>query len=173
MKLKVDEIIGHIGGALTEEEKKRGILIQALQTVQEEYNYLPEEGLKMLSEKLDISLTDVYSTASFYKQFYFTPRGKNIVRVCTGTACHVIDTGKTLEVLKEEFNIESGETAPDLSVSLETVSCVGCCAIAPVVVVNEEIIGALTPRKTLSMVDEIRAGAFEGRLKDEDEDKED
>jgi NADH:ubiquinone oxidoreductase subunit E len=103
MNLKFSEDIGHIGEVLTEDEKKRGVLIQAFQMIQEEHNYLPEEALKLLSQKLDISLSDVYSTATFYKQFYFTPRGKKIVRVCTGTACHVRGADKVLDVIKDEF----------------------------------------------------------------------
>lgn len=158
MEINADEIIGHIGGALTEEEKKRGILIQALQMVQEEYNYLPEEGLKMLSEKLDISLTDVYSTASFYKQFYFTPRGKKIVRVCTGTACHVRGADHVLNKIKDEFEIDEGETTPDLSMTLETVGCIGCCGLAPVATINNDIFGEIDMKKIEEIIETVKNG---------------
>ena len=89
MSLKADNVLGPIGEILTEDEKNRGILIHAFQKIQEEHNYLPEEELTKLSKELGISMSVVYSTATFYKQFYFTERGKQIVRVCTGTACHV------------------------------------------------------------------------------------
>ncbi len=157
MEINADEIIGHIGEALTEEEKKRGILIQALQMVQEEYNYLPEEGLKMLSEKLDISLTDVYSTASFYKQFYFTPRGKKIVKVCTGTACHVRGADHVLNKIKDEFEIDEGETTPDLSMTLETVGCIGCCGLAPVATINNDIFGEIDMKKIEEIIETVKA----------------
>ncbi|NIO19980.1 MAG: NADH-quinone oxidoreductase subunit E, partial [Candidatus Aenigmarchaeota archaeon] len=91
---------------------------------------LPEEELRRLSKNLDIPLSDVYSTATFYKQFYFSPRGKKIVRVCMGTACHVRGAGKVLDKIKDEFEIEQGETTPDLAMTLETVGCIGCCGLA-------------------------------------------
>ncbi|MEF9438574.1 MAG: NAD(P)H-dependent oxidoreductase subunit E, partial [Candidatus Mariimomonas ferrooxydans] len=132
MEIKADEIIGHIGEVLTEEQKKRGILIYAFQKIQKEVNYLPEDALKKLSQELDIPLSDVYSTASFYKQFYFTPRGKKIVKVCTGTACHVRGADEVLNKIENEFKIKEGETTPDLSMTLETVGCIGCCGLAPI-----------------------------------------
>ncbi len=150
-ELNVDEKIGRLGAVLTEAEKKKGVLIHAFQSIQKEYNYLPEEVINELSRKLDIPLSEVYSTASFYKHFYFKPRGRNIVCVCVGTACHVRGAGKVLEKIEESFGIKEGETAADMSLTLETVGCVGCCGLAPVVTVNEEVVGDLNPKK----VDEI------------------
>jgi len=98
----VNEVFGTFGEVLTETQKKRGVLIHAFQQIQEEHNYIPEEELHKLSKDLEIPLSDVYSTATFYKQFYFTPRGKKIVRVCTGTACHVRGASKVLDKIKEE-----------------------------------------------------------------------
>ena len=106
-----------------------------------------EDVLKALARKLDIPLVEVYSTASFYKHFYFKPRGRNVVCVCTGTACHVRGASKVLEKIEESFGIKPGETTPDLSMTLETVGCVGCCGLAPVATVNDEIIGDLNPKK--------------------------
>lgn len=156
MNLKADEMIGHIGGVLSEKQKKRGILIYAFQKIQKENNYLPEDVLKMLSEKLDIPLSDVYSTASFYKQFYFTPRGKKIVRVCTGTACHVRGADDVLNKIRDEFKIEEGETTPDLAMTLETVGCIGCCGLAPVATINENIIGEIDMKKIDEIIDSIK-----------------
>ncbi|RJQ45480.1 MAG: NADH-quinone oxidoreductase subunit NuoE [Nitrospiraceae bacterium] len=156
MSLKVDEIIGHVGDVLTESQKKRGILIHAFQKIQEEHNYLPEEELLKLSKNLGIPLSDVYSTATFYKQFYFTPRGKKIVRVCTGTACHVRGASKVLDRIKDEFSIEEGETTSDLAMTLETVGCIGCCGLAPVATINEDIVGEIDVKKTVQMIEEIK-----------------
>ena len=151
-ELNVDEKIGNVGEVLSAVEKKRGVLIHAFQSIQKEYNYLPEDVLNALSRKLDIPLVEVYSTASFYKHFYFKPRGKNIVCVCVGTACHVRGSGKVLEKVEESFGIKEGETTPDMSVTLETVGCVGCCGLAPVVTVNEDVIGDLNPKKVKEII---------------------
>jgi NADH-quinone oxidoreductase subunit E len=158
MKLKVNEQIGHIGNVLSENEKKRGVLIYALQRVQKELNYLPEDALKRLSEELGIPLSDVYSTASFYKQFYFSPRGKKIVKICTGTACHVRGAGTVLNKLEDEFDIKEGETTPDLSMTLETVGCIGCCGLAPVGTLNEEVLGEIDIKKIDDIIDLIKSG---------------
>jgi len=159
MNLKVDETIGHVGEVLEEAKKKRGVLIYALQKVQAQENYLPENALKLLSEKLDIPLSEVYSTASFYKQFYFNPRGKKIVKVCTGTACHVRGASKVMDRLEAEFDIREGETTPDLSMTLESVGCIGCCGLAPVGTVNEEIIGEIDMKKIDEIIEAVRTGS--------------
>src|SRR4030066_2087824 len=156
MSLKTDEVIGHVGGVLTEGQKKRGILIHAFQKIQEEHNFLPEEELRRLSKNLDIPLSDVYSTATFYKQFYFSPRGKKIVRVCTGTACHVRGADKVLNKIKDEFEIEEGETTPDLAMTLETVGCIGGCGLAPVATINEDIIGEVDMKKIDGLIETIK-----------------
>ena len=150
-EMDVDEKIGNVKEVLTEAQKKRGVLIHAFQSIQKEHNYLPEDVLTSLSKKLNIPLSEVYSTASFYKHFYFKPRGRNVVCVCVGTACHVRGAKKVLDKIEESFGIQEGETAADMSVTLETVGCVGCCGLAPVVTVNEEVVGDLNPKR----VDEI------------------
>ncbi len=141
---------------LTPKQKRRGLLIHALQEIQKEYNYLPEDALRQLSKKLQIPLADIYSTASFYKHFYFKPRGRNVVCVCMGTACHVRGASKVLERLKDTFKIEEGETTPDLSITLETVGCVGCCGLAPVITINEEVIGSVGPQKIDEIVQKVK-----------------
>jgi NADH:ubiquinone oxidoreductase subunit E len=154
--INIHEEMGMVGDILTDEQKRRAVLIHAFHKIQKENNYLPEDKLVELSDELNIPLSDVYSTASFYRQFYFTPRGKNIVCVCMGTACHVRGASKMLEKLEQEFGIKEGETTEDLSVTLETVGCVGCCGLAPVVVVNEEIIGDVTLTKTDNIINAIK-----------------
>ena len=155
-ELNVDTYYKEIGEVLTEDQKKRGLLIYAFQQIQNEYNYLPEDKLKELSRKLDISLAEVYSTASFYKHFYFKPRGKNVVCVCMGTACHVRGASKVLQKLEEEFGVKEGETTEDMSMTLETVGCVGCCGLAPVVTVNEDVIGDVGPKKLNEIINKIK-----------------
>ncbi len=154
--LNVDEKIGNVRNVLTETQKKKGILIHAFQSIQKEYNYLPEDVLKGLSKKLDIPLSEVYSTASFYKHFYFKPRGKNVLCVCVGTACHVRGAGKILQQVEESFGIKHGETTSDMSLTLETVGCVGCCGLAPVVTVNEEVVGDLSPKRVNTVIKQVK-----------------
>jgi NADH-quinone oxidoreductase subunit E len=156
MSLKVNEVIGIVSDKLTDEQKKRGVLIHAFQKIQEEENYLPEESLVKLSEELDVPLSYVYSTATFYKQFYFTPRGKKIVKVCTGTACHVRGASKVMNKLKDEFGVGDGETTEDLAMTLETVGCIGCCGLAPVATIDEDIVGEIDGKKLDGMVETIK-----------------
>jgi len=158
MSLNPNEVLGHVSEVLTEAQKKRGVLIHAFQKIQEEHNYLPEEELHKLSKNLDIPLSDVYSTATFYKQFYFTPRGKQIFRVCTGTACHVRGASTVLHKVEDEFEIKEGETTADLAMTLETVGCIGCCGLAPVATINEDIIGEIDMKKLDGLMESIKKG---------------
>ncbi len=155
-ELNVDEIIGRVGKILSEEDKKKGILIYSFQKIQEEFGYLPEDVLKTLSQKLSMPLAEIYSVASFYKQFHFSPRGRKVVRVCTGTACHVRGAKDVLNSLESEFGIKEGETTEDLELTLETVGCVGCCGLAPVATVNEEVIGDIGRKKLKSLIKLIK-----------------
>ncbi len=155
--LDVEREIGKVGEVLCEHDKKRGVLITTLHRIQEDYGYLPGEVLQRLSKKLGLPLAEIYSVASFYHQFHFTPRGRKIVRVCMGTACHVRGAPKVLEKIQKHFNIEVGETTEDLAMTLETVGCVGCCGLAPVVTVNEEVVGELTPKKVDELIKTIES----------------
>ena len=160
MKLKdidLDKEIGHASEVLTTQQKSRGLLIHALHTIQKENNFLPEEELRRLANNLNVPVSEVYSTATFYKQFYFTPRGRNVACVCTGTACHVRGASEILESFEKEFEIKQGETAEDMSLTLETVGCVGCCGLAPVVTVNEEVVGEVTEDKFVDIARDIRS----------------
>lgn len=159
--IDIQDEMGIVGDILTDEQKRRAVLIHSFHRIQKENNYLPEDKLIELSKELQIPLSAVYSTASFYKQFHFTPRGKNIVCVCVGTACHVRGAGEVVRKLQNSFGIKTGETTKDMSVTLETVGCVGCCGLAPVVVVNEEITGELTPSKVDKIIDEINKNDYE------------
>jgi len=150
--MKVEEIdvaeqMGEVGRILREYDRKKGILIHALLAIQEDHGYLPEDVLRRLSKKLDLPLAEIYSVASFYKQFHFTPRGRKVVRVCMGTACYVRGAKKVLSTLEERFNIKVGETTEDLAMTLETVGCIGCCGLAPVATVNEDVVGEIGLKK--------------------------
>jgi NADH:ubiquinone oxidoreductase subunit E len=147
-----NEEIKKVNAILDDAEGQRGILISVLQRVQEKVGYLPEDAMNMISERMSLSLNNVYGVASFYKHFHFKPRGKNVVKVCTGTACHVRGAKAVLTEMENKLGIKEGETTKDLSVTLETVGCVGCCALAPVATVNDQdLYGELTPK----MVDDI------------------
>ncbi|MFA4918876.1 MAG: NAD(P)H-dependent oxidoreductase subunit E [Thermodesulfovibrionales bacterium] len=145
----VEKRIGEIGVILEAREKNRGVLIQTLHQIQEDNGYLPEDVLKKLSKSLNIALSEIYSVASFYKMFHFKPRGKKVVKVCLGTACYVRGSKKVLNALENEFKVKNGETTEDLAMTLETVGCVGCCGLAPVSTINEEVIGEIIGEKKM------------------------
>ncbi len=131
-------------------EKKS--LISILQEIQEEYNYLPQEALKIVSKTLGVPLIDIIGVATFYRAFSLEPRGKHLITVCLGTACHVRGGPKILEEFERKLNIEAGETSKDGQFSLETVACLGCCAIGPVVVIDGNYHAQITIRKVGSIL---------------------
>jgi NADH:ubiquinone oxidoreductase subunit E len=155
-ELDIDKKIGPIRDFISEREKKKAMLIPALHRIQEDYGFLPGEVLQDISRKLDLALSEIYSVASFYHQFHFSPRGKKIVRVCMGTACHVRGASKVLDGLRDEFGVDVGETTEDLRLTLETVGCVGCCGLAPVATVNEDVVGEIGSRKLNELVQLIK-----------------
>jgi len=158
MELNVDvnKEIGTVGNVLTARQKGQGLLIHAFQKIQEEFNYLPEEALQALGRELDLPMSQVYSTASFYKQFYFTPRGKKVVQVCMGTACHVRGASEVIKTLEEEFGVKEGETTEDLSMTLETVGCVGCCGLAPVATINRDVVGEIDEERLAEIIQSVK-----------------
>ncbi len=119
-------------------KNEQGALIPVLQDITDEFNYLPEDALRYISERLDVPLTQVYHVATFYTSFSLEPRGDHLIKVCQGTACHVRGSARVLGELERILGIKAGETTPDLKFTLETVNCLGCCALGPVVVIDEE-----------------------------------
>jgi len=114
--------------------------------------------MKMIAERMSLSLNNVYGVASFYKHFHFKPRGKNIVKVCMGTACHVRGAKAVLTEMEKKLGVKEGETTPDLAVTLETVGCVGCCALAPVTTINDkDLFGELTPKAVDDIITAVRS----------------
>jgi NADH-quinone oxidoreductase subunit E len=127
-------------------------LIMILQAIQRQYNHLPRPALSYLSEKIDIPLSRIYGVGTFYSTFSLEPRGRNIVSVCLGTACHVRGGEKVREKIEETLGICNGETTQDKRFTLESVRCIGCCSLGPVVKVNEDIHGRISAdeiKKTL------------------------
>lgn len=148
---EVDTILDDTAG-------QRGVLIAVLQRVQEKIGYLPEDAMNMIAQRMSLSLSNVYGVASFYKHFHFKPRGKNVVKVCMGTACHVRGGKAVLTEMENQLGIKEGETTSDLSVTLETVGCVGCCALAPVATINDrDLFGELTPKMVDDIISAVRS----------------
>lgn len=123
----------------------KGALIPVLQKAQNIYGYLPEEVLKIISEKLGVPLSKIYGVVTFYAQFHLNPRGRNIIRVCMGTACHVRGGAKIAEAVTKAIGIKNGETTEDLRYTFESVACLGACGLAPVMMINNDTHGRLTP----------------------------
>jgi NADH-quinone oxidoreductase subunit E len=138
--IKVNDIVAKYQG-------KEGVLIQVLQDIQAEYNWLPEEALKQVSQRLEVPLSQAYGIASFYKAFSLTPRGRHLLSVCLGTACHVRGGAKILDKVEELLGISDGETTEDMKFTLKRVNCLGCCALGPVMVVDGEYHGKLLVSK--------------------------
>ena len=143
------EIIERI---LDRHERAPSAIIAILQDVQEEVNYLPEDALRYVAAGLDIPVSRVFSLATFYRAFSLEPRGKHQITVCTGTACHVRGAVRIIDALEQEMGICAGETDENLRFTLETVNCVGACALGPVVVVDGEYHGQMTAARAVRLV---------------------
>ncbi len=141
-----------ITGILSKYESDPSDIISILQDIQEVYSYLPREALKEVSKELNIPLSRILSLATFYRAFSLKPKGKHPVRVCLGTACHVRGAQLVIEKFERELDLKTGETSTDGLFSLDAVRCVGCCGLAPVVQVGEEIHGKITQTKVSGLV---------------------
>ncbi|MBQ2861864.1 MAG: NADH-quinone oxidoreductase subunit NuoE [Oscillospiraceae bacterium] len=131
-------------------------LISVLQKAQEIYGFLPKEVLYYVAEKLGVTTAKVIGVATFYSQFRLEPMGKYVVTVCGGTACHVSGSEKVLRAICGYLETESGKTTPDGIFTLQKVACLGCCSLAPVMMINGEAYGRLTPEKAVAILEEIR-----------------
>lgn len=133
----------------------RSSVLQILLDINHHYHYLPRESLEWLAGRVDMPISQIFSVATFFKVFSLTPRGRTLVHVCTGTACHVKGTPRIIERLEKELNLKPGETTADLALTLETVNCVGACASAPIVRVNDETYSEMTAVKVSQLMKEI------------------
>ena len=125
--------------------EQQGALIPILQKAQDVYGYLPPEVLQIIADRLGVALGKVYGVSTFYSQFYLEPRGKHILKLCDGTACHVKGTPNIVTAVEHEFGISPGETTEDGELTMELVYCVGSCALAPVTVLDDQVIGRVQP----------------------------
>jgi NADH-quinone oxidoreductase subunit E len=144
-----------IQGIIAEVGEGPGSLIPVLQKTQDALGYLSSETLKGISSALDIPLSDIYGVVTFYSQFRLKPSGKNMIKVCHGTACHVGRSEGISEALEDELKISHGDTTPDGKFTLERVACLGCCSLAPCIMINNETYGRLTPDKARKIVRSI------------------
>ena len=136
--------------------KKKGYLLSLLQDIQQKYRYLPPEVLEFVSRKLSISRSKIYGLATFYAQFSLTERGKYIIKVCEGTACHVKGGSNIRERIKEFLGLENDGTTSDKKFTLETVVCLGTCFLAPVMMVNSAYYGELDPGQAITILKELK-----------------
>jgi len=133
-------------------------LVPILQEVQEEFRYLPPDALALVAEKLNVAPARVFGVATFYAHFAIKPKGKHLVRLCDGTACHVKDSIPILDAIRRRLGVDAKHpTTPDLMFTVETVACLGACGLAPVVVVDEQVHGAMTPDKGVTLVESLIA----------------
>ena len=134
----------------------RDSLVSILQDVQSEYRYLPEDALRAVAHALDLPLIQVYAVATFFKAFSLKPRGEHIVTVCLGTACHVRGAPAVLDEVKRQLGIGPGETSQDKRFTLETVNCLGACALGPIVVTDDQYSGQMSPGKVKKILKEYK-----------------
>jgi NADH-quinone oxidoreductase subunit E len=162
MTIAVDSVTSKVDEICANFPAEESSLIEVLHDISKEYNYLPADALRRVSGKLGVPISKVYAVATFYAGFSLKPRGKKIIRVCKGTACHVRGADRNLEELERLLAIHPGETTSDLEYTLEVVNCVGACAMSPVVVVNKKYYRNASPTDM-----RVITGAEAGVISDE------
>ena len=130
---------------ISENKDVKGVLIPVMQKAQELFGYLSFETMELISERLDVPVSEIYGVATFYALFSLKPKGDYVISVCTGTACYVKGAQAVLDEVKNQLGIESGETTEDGKFSIQDTRCLGCCGLAPVMVINEDVYGRLEP----------------------------
>ena len=148
-----------LDGVLAEYAPVKGSLITILQHTQDIYGYLPKEAIELISEKTGIATSEIMGVGTFYTQFRFEPVGKYLIMLCQGTACHVNSSELILQTIQDELHIDDGQTTEDGLFSLKCVACLGCCSLSPVMMINEDTYGSLTPDKTKKILKELREAA--------------
>jgi len=144
--------LGPLDELLRQFRGQRGAVIPVLQKAQEIYGYLPGEVMQRVAEGMRVPVSRIYGVATFYSQFYLTRRGRHIVRQCDGTACHVRGAAKIIDKMQQELGIDMGQTTPDYRVTSELVYCLGSCGLAPVAVVDGNVVGKLVPEKMVTIL---------------------
>ena len=135
---------------------KKGNMIPLLQGTQELYGYLPRKAFEKISEETGLELSEMFGVATFYAQFRLNPVGKNIIKVCHGTACHVQNAKEITEAIEEALKVKDGETTEDRLFTLESVACLGCCSLAPVMMISDQTYGKLTGNESVKIIKNIR-----------------
>lgn len=130
---------------IAEQKDVKGALIPVMQKAQELFGYLSFETMQLISDRLDVPVSEIYGVATFYALFSLTPKGEYVISVCTGTACYVKGAAAVLDEVKNQLGIDSGETTPDGKFSIQDTRCLGCCGLAPVMVINNDVYGRLEP----------------------------
>jgi len=153
---QVAEDLSLMDSLIEKYKTKKGNLIPLLQGVQEIYGYIPHAAFLKLHHEVGLKLADMYGVATFYAQFRLTPVGKHIIKVCHGTACHVQNAPKITEALMDSLKINDGETTEDNLFTLESVACLGCCSLAPVMMIGNETYGKLDGKKSVKIIKEIK-----------------
>ena len=134
-----------------------GPLMPIMQKAQESFGYLPMEAMSLIADELDIPVSKIYGVATFYAQFSLTPKGDNIIQVCTGTACYVKGAQAVLDEVIHQLGIHSGETTEDGKFTIQDTRCLGCCGLAPVMTINEDVYGRMVPGQVKGILDKYRA----------------
>ncbi len=154
---KLEASLNELREVVDKYKDTKGTTIPILQDIQESLGYLPEEAVEWAADRLDIPRSKFFGVATFYSQFYLTPRGKNIVTVCSGTACHVKGSEKIINRLTRDLNLPEGQnTTDDMVFTLEKVNCVGACSIAPVVIINKKVNGKASASRIALQVKKLR-----------------
>jgi NADH:ubiquinone oxidoreductase subunit E len=139
--------LARINAIVSEYSQQKWAMIPLLQKIQDEFGYIPSESISLIARSLGLFPSQVQGVISFYTQLYTQPRGRKVVRVCRGTACHVRGGKTILKLVKQRLDLEEGETTPDMEYTLETVACIGVCALAPNIVVADHVHGHMNPKK--------------------------
>ncbi len=140
---------------LEEYAGQKGALIPVLQKAQEIYGWLPKEVLQAIAEGMNVPLSQVYGVVTFYAQFYLERRGRHIIRQCDGTACHVRGAAGIIEAIENHLGIKAGQTTPDFKYTYEVVYCLGSCGLAPVAMIDDQVVGHLVPAKMIEIIDSL------------------
>ena len=153
----MEEMIKNVDTILARYGTGKEQLINIMQDIQKEYRYLPKESLEHISKKMDISEAKIFGVATFYENFSLEAKGKFVIKICDGTACHVRKSIPIYEALKKELGLdEKKRTSDDMLFTLETVSCLGACGLAPVITVNDKVYPKMTPESTVALIQSIR-----------------
>jgi NADH:ubiquinone oxidoreductase subunit E len=156
-EMEFKEKLSKLEHIINEHKNQQGALMPVLHETQELFGYLPEEAQKRISEALDISMAEIYGVATFYSRFTLKPRGKYTIGVCLGTACYVKNAQGIIDKIKKEINVGAGETTKDGLFTLEATRCIGCCGLAPVMTVGEDVYGKIVPEDVVDIIKKYQA----------------